>query len=186
MAKPTCYGPENPSPSDSHRFPKVIPAEDIRPSETHATVLHDYLMSLEKTATRDVVRVWNKHVLNPIMLRLAGSKHFYASAIEHTGRRTGKRYATPVVATRVADGFVVPLPYGTKTDWLLNLEAQSRGSLRFHGTTFPVTAPVVIDAAAATAELPAKQRRVYHRLGIQKFLHLNPAGEQDDQSSTTP
>jgi deazaflavin-dependent oxidoreductase (nitroreductase family) len=147
-------------------------------------VSHTCFMSLEKTATRDVVRVFNKHVLNPVMLRLAGSKHFYASAIEHTGRRSGKHYVTPVVATRVADGFVVPLPYGTHTDWLLNLEAGSNGRLRFHGSTFPVTAPTVVDAATAAAELPASRRRAYRRLGFRQFVHLNPASQQDEPTST--
>jgi len=141
-------------------------------------------MSLEKTATRDVVRVFNKHLLNPVMLQLAGSKHFYASAIEHTGRRSGKHYVTPVVATRVADGFLVPLPYGTHTDWLLNLAARTNGSLRFHGSTFPVTAPTVVDAATAIAELPARRRRAYQRLGIRKFVHLNPASQRDEPAPT--
>ena len=141
-------------------------------------------MSLEKTATRDVVRVFNKHILNPVMLRLAGSKHFYASAIEHTGRRSGKHYVTPVVATRVADGFLIPLPYGTHTDWLLNLEARTKGSLQFHGSTFPVTAPTVVDAATAIAELPASRGRAYRRLGVRKFVHLNPANQQDEPTPT--
>ncbi|HUH69305.1 MAG TPA: nitroreductase, partial [Mycobacterium sp.] len=57
------------------------------------------------------------------MLRLAGRKHWYASAIRHAGRRSGKQYATPVVADRVADGFVIPLPYGTRVDWLQNVLA---------------------------------------------------------------
>jgi deazaflavin-dependent oxidoreductase (nitroreductase family) len=146
-------------------------------------------MTVEKTAARDVVRVFNKHVLNPAILRLAGRRHFYASAIRHTGRRTGKHYVTPVVATRVADGFVVPLPYGSHTDWLRNLEAEPNTSLRFHGETFAVTSPTVIDAATATAELPPNQRRMFKRLGIQEFVHLNPEGpagapaEADDGSS---
>ncbi|CAN5749563.1 nitroreductase family deazaflavin-dependent oxidoreductase [soil metagenome] len=132
-------------------------------------------MSLEKTAGRDAVRVFNKHVLNPAMLRLAGGRHFYASTILHTGRRSGKHYVTPVVAIRVTDGFVVPLPYGTRTDWLQNVEAAGESSLRFHGETFAVTAPTVIDAATATAELPPQRRKLYKRLGVQKFVHLNPA-----------
>lgn len=130
-------------------------------------------MSIEKTAARDVARVFNKHVLNPAMVRLAGGKHFYASAIEHTGRRTGNRYTTPVVATRVTDGFIIPLPYGVHTDWLRNLEAEAHGNLRFHGETFAVTSPAVIPAATATAELPPRRRRALNRFGIRNFVHLN-------------
>nr|WP_324679268.1 hypothetical protein [Mycobacterium sp. 663a-19] len=66
----------------------------------------------------NAVRASNRHLLNPLMLRLAGHTHWYAAAIRHTGRRSGKQYATPVVAERVPDGFVIPLPYGTRVDWL--------------------------------------------------------------------
>lgn len=136
-------------------------------------------MSIEKTAARDAVRVFNKHVLNPAMLRMAGSRHFYASAIQHTGRRSGKHYVTPVMAIRVADGFLVPLPYGAHTDWLRNVEAMGHSNLRFHGEDFEVTAPAVIDAATAAAEMPANRRKVYKRLGVQQFVHLNPADPDD-------
>lgn len=132
-------------------------------------------MTIEKTVARDAIRVFNKHLLNPAILRLAGRRHFYASAIRHTGRRTGKPYVTPVVATRVTDGFVIPLPYGSHTDWLRNLEVAPTASLRFHGETLTVTSPVVIDAATATAKLPPDQRRTFRRLGIRQFVHLTPA-----------
>ena len=69
---------------------------------------------------RDAVRTFNKHVLNPAMLLLAGREHWYAAALQHTGRRSGKTYTTPVVADRVVDGVIVPLPYGTGVDWLRN------------------------------------------------------------------
>lgn len=79
--------------------------------------------------TADAVRIFNKHVLNPLMLNLAGRKHWYASVIRHTGRRSAKIYATPVVADRVPDGFILPLPYGTDVDWLRNLLASGEAAL---------------------------------------------------------
>jgi deazaflavin-dependent oxidoreductase (nitroreductase family) len=130
-------------------------------------------MSIEKSSARDAVRKFNKHVLNPAMLHLAGSTHFYASTIAHPGRRTGKHYLTPVVAVPVADGFVVPLPYGSHTDWLRNLQKASTGTLRCHGATYAVTSPTVIDAVTANAKLPPSRRRVFQRFGIREFLHLN-------------
>jgi len=138
-------------------------------------------MSMEKNATRDAVRAFNKHVVNPAVLRLAGNKYFYASATHHTGRHSGKKYVTPIAASRVVDGFVVPLPYGTHTDWLRNLLVEHHGSLRFHGATFDVSSPVVVDAATAIAELPPSRRRVLKRLGVQHFVHLN-ATEPDQPS----
>ena len=137
-------------------------------------------MTLEKSSARDAVRKFNKHVLNPVMLRLAGSKHFYASTIAHSGRRTGKHYVTPVVAVRVADGFVVPLPYPSHTDWLRNLQKASTGTLRCHGATYAVTSPTVIDAVTANAKLPPSRRRAFQRFGVREFLHLNPLAPDGD------
>ncbi|WP_179956878.1 hypothetical protein [Amycolatopsis anabasis] len=71
----------------------------------------------------NAMRASNECVLNPVMMRLAGRRHWYAAAIRHTGRRTGKEYATPVVAVRAGDGFIVPLPYGTGVNWLRDVLA---------------------------------------------------------------
>ena len=143
-------------------------------------------MSTEKTAPRDLVRVFNKHVLNPVMLMAAGRGGFYASVINHTGRRTGKHYRTPVVADRVVDGFVVPLPYGEHVDWLQNLQAQGSGTMRYAGRTYTVQMPTVVVAATAEAELPPNRRRVFKRFGIKSFVHLNLASDdQPDPSDSS-
>ena len=39
----------------------------------------------ETVTVLDNVRVFNKRLLNPLMMRLAGRKHWYASAIETPG-----------------------------------------------------------------------------------------------------
>jgi len=88
------------------------------------------------TPVTNAVRVFNKYVLNPAMLNLAGRKHWYAALIRHTGRRSGKHYATPVVADRFADGFILPLPYGTGVDWLRNVLAAGRATVRVGGENF--------------------------------------------------
>ena len=84
------------------------------------------------------VRIVNKYVLDPAMMQLAGRKHWYASVIEHTGRRSGKTYATPVVAEPVTGGFIVPLPYGTEVDWVRNVLAAGHATLCVHGENYPV------------------------------------------------
>ena len=86
-------------------------------------------------SARDRVKQFNKHLLNPVMLLLAGRKHWYASAIEHVGRKSGHAYTTPVVAGRVPGGFVMPLPYGTEVDWLRNVLAAGTATLRSGGVT---------------------------------------------------
>lgn len=125
------------------------------------------------SSIRDVVRTFNKHVLNPVMLHVAGRKHWYASAIRHTGRRSGKSYVTPVVAERVADGFTLPLPYGTGVDWLRNVQTAGRATITSKGQTYDVVDPEVVDAASA--KLSPRLRREFRRLGIGEFVHVKLA-----------
>jgi deazaflavin-dependent oxidoreductase (nitroreductase family) len=120
------------------------------------------------------VRVFNKHLLNPLMLRLAGRKHWYASVIEHTGRRSEKHYATPVVAERVPDGFLVPLPYGVGVDWLRNVLATGHATIRTHGQSCAVVQPEVIPAEAANRQLLPQRRRTYDLFGVENYLHVKP------------
>lgn len=127
------------------------------------------------TWARDAVRIFNKHALNPVMMRMAGRKHWYAGVIRHTGRRTGKEYATPVVADRVADGFIVPLPYGTGVDWLRNVLAADRATIQAGGQTYQVVHPVVIDAEAAASQLSPRRRRAFQRFGIERYLKIELA-----------
>ena len=137
-------------------------------------------MSSEKSAgpasragsAKSVVKQFNKHVLNPVMLPLAGRRHWYASAIEHTGRRSGRRYTTPVVAERTPDGFIVPLPYGTDVDWLRNVLAAGRTTLRSRGVTYEVTDPRVVDADAVFTQVAPRYARAWHRFGITRYLKL--------------
>ena len=124
------------------------------------------------TPLRDAVRVFNKHVLNPVMMNLAGRKHWYAAVIRHTGRRSGKSYATPVVADRVANGFILPLPYGTGVDWLRNVIAAGRATVTVGGETFDVTEPEIIDATTAIPQLSPRRRHAFQQFGIDNFVKL--------------
>jgi deazaflavin-dependent oxidoreductase (nitroreductase family) len=121
----------------------------------------------------DTVRVFNKRVLNPVMLLVAGRKYWYAGVIEHTGRRSGKKYATPVVIVRVSDGFIIPLPYGTKVDWLRNVLAMGQATVRVHGETCRAVQPEIIDAATASGQLSPRRRREFARVGIKHYLKMS-------------
>lgn len=120
----------------------------------------------------DNVRAFNKRLLNPLMLRLAGRKYWYASVIEHTGRRSGKHYATPVATERVPDGFVIPLPYGVGVDWLRNVLAAGSATIRAHGQSFRVVQPEIISAEAAAPQLRPQRRRIYDLFGVKNYLKV--------------
>lgn len=124
----------------------------------------------------NAVRTFNKYVLNPAMLLLAGRRHWYAAVLTHTGRNSGTSYATPVVAERLADGcFMVPLPYGTRVDWLRNVLASGHATITVGGQTYLVTSPEVIDAATAGPQLSPRRRRTFERFGIANFVRMRPS-----------
>jgi deazaflavin-dependent oxidoreductase (nitroreductase family) len=134
------------------------------------------------------IRTFNKHITNPAMLLLAGRPGWYAARLEHRGRRSGRAYATPVVATEVPGGFVVPLPYGPHVDWLLNLQAADGGTLVVHGRRFTLSAPRVSDTSEIYAELPRSERiraQVW-RIGHWLRVEATPADTEAPPSEATP
>ena len=124
---------------------------------------------------RDLIRLSNKYLLNPVMLRLAGTRYWYASVVHHTGRRSGKEFATPVVVERVGDQFIVPLPYGTQVDWLRNVLTAGRARITTKGQAYDVASPEIIDATEALPLLPRDRRRTFERTGIDHFLRTTLA-----------
>jgi deazaflavin-dependent oxidoreductase (nitroreductase family) len=126
----------------------------------------------------NAVRISNKRVLRPVMMKLAGRKHWYAAAIQHIGRRSGKQYATPVVADRAEDGFVIPLPYGLRVDWLQNVLAAGRATISVQGGTYDVVKPEIVDAAAALPALRPWRRRILQGVGIEHYLKVKLASAE--------
>jgi deazaflavin-dependent oxidoreductase (nitroreductase family) len=119
-----------------------------------------------------LIRTSNKYLLNPLMLQLAGKRFWYASAVEHTGRRSGKRYRTPIVADRSGDHLVIPLPYGTQVDWVRNVLTAGGATVVRKGDTFAAVAPEIIDATQALPMVTQDHRRSFERVGIGHFLRL--------------
>ncbi len=123
-------------------------------------------------AILDNVRVFNKRLLNPLMLHMAGRKYWYASVVEHTGRRSGKHYATPVATERVPEGFIIPLPYGVEVDWLRNVLAAGQATIRAHGQSYRVVEPEIISAQSAAPQLRPERRRTYDLFRIKNYLKV--------------
>lgn len=122
-----------------------------------------------------LIRVSNKHLLNPLMLRLAGTRFWYASVVKHTGRRSGRQFRTPVVADRVGNDVVIPLPYGTQVDWVRNVITAGGATIVRKGEMLNVRSPEIIDATQALPMLPHSRRRTFERVGISHYLLLRIA-----------
>ena len=69
--------------------------------------------------------------------------------VEHVGRRSGKRYRTPLNMFPTDDGVAVLLTYGPDRDWLKNLTSAGQGRMQHYGKTFTVADPQVMPKAVA-------------------------------------
>ncbi len=127
----------------------------------------------------DRVRQFNKHYLNPLMLKLAEHHNIYCAVIQHIGRCSGQRYATPVVADFSTDkkALLIPLPYGVATDWCRNVVAAGRCTIKKEGVVYTVVEPQIVDAAVALPQLPAAARVTFRVFGIAKFLKVRIEGQ---------
>lgn len=91
----------------------------------------------------------------------------------HTGRKSGRQYCTPVNAFRRAGGgYMIGLPYGRESDWVLNVVTAGGCILEVHGRRLQMTRPRLIPARDGVRALPAPLRLV-GRLGlVADFLDL--------------
>ena len=117
---------------------------------------------------------FNRVVTNPLFRPICGWVPMW-SIVEHTGRRSGATYRTPVSMFHTADGVAVLLPYGTGRDWVKNLQAADSGRVKVGGQTFTVTNPQVVPTEEAVGLLKAPWRQLLGRAGVPHTLLLTRA-----------
>jgi deazaflavin-dependent oxidoreductase (nitroreductase family) len=96
---------------------------------------------------RVVARV-NRRITNPVQMRWAPYLPPWA-VIEHTGRRSGRTYQTPVIVSIKGDVLYVPVLYGEQSDWIRNLLSAGGGHVRRAGRRYRVTDPELRSVAEA-------------------------------------
>jgi deazaflavin-dependent oxidoreductase (nitroreductase family) len=74
--------------------------------------------------------------------------------VHHEGRRSGRRYQTPVVAFRTRGGFVIPMTYGRDVDWGRNLVATGRGEIVQLSRRHRIRNPRIVGGEQARPHLP--------------------------------
>jgi deazaflavin-dependent oxidoreductase (nitroreductase family) len=73
--------------------------------------------------------------------------------LRHTGRSSGKEYATPVAVIPTPTSFLIALPWGRGTDWVRNVRRAGGCTVRWKGREFTCSEPTFVekDVALATA-----------------------------------
>jgi deazaflavin-dependent oxidoreductase (nitroreductase family) len=119
---------------------------------------------------------WLARAVEPVARHMAGNRWFPLWAVlRHTGRTSGKAYATPVVGQRTPDGFLIPLPFGDATQWARNLFAADGGAIRFAGREYQISEPRIVDHDVAKLYLPGIFALVSAWLGLRQYVLVKSA-----------
>lgn len=129
--------------------------------------------AMQQKGLRDKIRAFNKHTLNPATLNIAGNRLRIYSSVKHVGRRSGREYATPVVAEPLGDGFAIPLPYGANVDWHRNVMAAGKCTLRWNEQDYSLETPEIITSSDALGAFPFVQRIIFSAGGIKQYVWLH-------------
>jgi deazaflavin-dependent oxidoreductase (nitroreductase family) len=116
---------------------------------------------------------WNKAGLNRLTKHTAPRTPGMGVVI-HRGRRSGRRYETPVNVFRTEDGFLFALTYGPGSDWVKNVLAADGGELRTRGRTVRVVAPRLVHDESRRGIRPL-ERQVLRLIGVADFLAVKAA-----------
>jgi deazaflavin-dependent oxidoreductase (nitroreductase family) len=118
---------------------------------------------------------FNRRAPNKVIRSFAGRVAPLA-VVEHRGRRSGRRYRTPVMAWRIDDGYMVVLFYGADRDWVRNVLAAGGCTLERAGRQVEATRPRLLSAGAGAALVPAPVRMALRMLRVTDLLRLSTAG----------
>jgi deazaflavin-dependent oxidoreductase (nitroreductase family) len=124
----------------------------------------------------NVMRRFNKFIVNPLALWLVAHRRMYYVVLRHVGRRSGRPYATPVVATFVHERAIIPMTFGPGTDWCRNVLAAGGCTLRSGGTTYRLTAPQILAASTAQPLVPPLLAWACRLAGIRTYLSCRVVG----------
>lgn len=141
-------------------------------------------MRSRSPAVLEVVRRFSRSVVNPRMLKTAGTPGAYASVVRHVGRTTGREYRTPVVAVPADDGFVIALPYGATVNWVRNVRATGSATLLHEGSSYRVDRPEVVPLAPMNRYFDVKDQRSHVRFRVAQCLRLRQAGPAESPTRT--
>jgi len=118
---------------------------------------------------------FNRSVTNRVTRLVANHLPGFGIVV-HVGRRSGRRYRTPVNAFQRPGGYVIALTYGEVADWIRNVMRAGGCELERRGRLVRLTAPrVVVDRRADL--VPAPVRPILRVIGVDHFLELDLAAD---------
>ena len=124
-----------------------------------------------------VMRRVNRVFTNPLMGTFAWLVPPLA-IVQHVGRKSGKRYRTPVVAFRSKSGFVIPMTYGRDVDWARNIIKARGCTVTQMGQRFELRNPRIVGFQGAESRLPALARPALRAADFPGYVLLDSAEQK--------
>ena len=113
-----------------------------------------------------------RKIINPRQMRSAGTPGAWTSVVRHRGRISGRSYETPVEAVAAGDGFVIALPYGSRTQWPKNVVASGSVTIVHQGHVYQVDQPEIVPMQAVEARFTASNQRIHRWFGVDQALRV--------------
>jgi deazaflavin-dependent oxidoreductase (nitroreductase family) len=123
----------------------------------------------------DGIARFNRLAFNRVVRTFAGRWGSPVAVVEHRGRRSGRRFRTPVLAMPVDGGYVISLFYGHDRDWVRNVLAAGGCTLRRGGRRVELTAPRMLPVGEGIGLLPTPMRPALRLLRVRRVLRLSAA-----------
>ena len=119
-----------------------------------------------------VIRPFTTHVFNrisrPIVRWLPGF-----AIIRYRGRRSGKRYRTPMNVFRDGDAYLFALTYGSDVQWVRNVLAAGEADLEIRNRIVHLVEPeLFVDPSRHLMPLPVRVFLGFAR--VTEFLRMRP------------
>lgn len=119
------------------------------------------------------IRPFTTRIFNPISRHVVRWLPWFG-LIAYTGRRSGKRYRTPINAFRRDDEWIFALTYGSDVQWVKNVLAAGTADLIKGRRTIHLVDPIVV-VDDRRRLVPFAVRLALSVLRVTEFLRMRPA-----------
>jgi deazaflavin-dependent oxidoreductase (nitroreductase family) len=92
------------------------------------------------------------------------------AVVHHVGRRSGRRYTTPVVAFESEAGVVIPMTYGRDVDWAQNMVRAGGATLERGGRHIRLRNPRIVGFDDAAVRLPSAGRAIFRAADLPGYV----------------
>jgi deazaflavin-dependent oxidoreductase (nitroreductase family) len=114
-------------------------------------------------------RVVTNRILGPVLRYVPGF-----AVVSHVGRRSGRRYRTPVSLFRRGDGYVIALIYGADSQWVRNVLAAGGADIETRGRRLHLVGPETVRDPSRSL-VPKPVRVPLGLLNVDEFMVLERA-----------